>query len=259
MKEKGGHFLRAYALALAVHALLFLLFAGLIRNAAVVPGGGVQPVEIQLSGPGDAGGSGGPGGSPGPARAPRPPAPAPARAVSLPAPAPTIPPKPAPTPQVPSTASPAPASSPAPSPAPAPSDLPGASDWGDTVGGPPGTGGSGGGAPGSGGSGGSGVGSGSGPPATIADIDPTPIQPISAPYPAGAKRLGQQGLVKVRADIDSQGLVVDCQVLVTSGFASLDNAALQAVRSTKFLPARKYGRTVASSIIIPVRFRLTQN
>ncbi len=56
-----------------------------------------------------------------------------------------------------------------------------------------------------------------------------------------------------------QGFVVSCQVVASSGYPSLDKAAVQAVKSTRFLPARKNGRTVASSIIIPVRFKLTQD
>ncbi len=55
MTEKGGHFGRALALALAAHALLFLLFAQLVRNAVVVAGARVQPVEIELAGPGSPG------------------------------------------------------------------------------------------------------------------------------------------------------------------------------------------------------------
>jgi protein TonB len=97
------------------------------------------------------------------------------------------------------------------------------------------------------------------PPPTLSDIDPVPLQSISAPYPASARKLGQQGLVKVRADIDDQGIVTEDKISASSGFASLDNAALDAVKRTRFLPAVKNGRSVASSIIIRVRFQLTQN
>ena len=252
MKEQGGHFVRAYALALAAHALLFLLLAALIRSSALVPAGGMQPVEIQLSGPRPAGGSGGPGTAPAQAPAPRPPAPARAVTRLVPAPAP-----PAPAPAPARSPAPAPAESPAPAPAeppaPAPADLPGQADWGDTAGGPGGMVGAGGGA--SGGAGGAA----GGPPGTISDIDPAPIQPISAGYPAAARRLGQQGLVKIQAEIDSRGQVVDCKVIATSGFPSLDNAALQAVKAMRFLPARRNGKTISSGIIIPVRFKLTEN
>ena len=116
---------------------------------------------------------------------------------------------------------------------------------------------------GSGGTGGSGAGTADtggpaevSPVATIADIDPVPIREITAAYPSSAKRLGQEGLVKIQADIDRSGAVVDSRVTRSSGFASLDNAALDAVKNARFLPALKNGRTVEASIIIPIRFRL---
>ena len=125
------------------------------------------------------------------------------------------------------------------------------------------------GGPGTGGPGSSGTGGGSvagtadaggpaevSPVATIADIDPVPIREITAAYPTSAKRLGQEGLVKIQADIDTSGTVVDSRVTRSSGFASLDNAALDAVKNTRFLPALKNGRAVEASIIIPIRFRL---
>jgi protein TonB len=95
-------------------------------------------------------------------------------------------------------------------------------------------------------------------PATIADIDPVPLQPIAAPYPPRARRLGQQGLVKIRAEIDDQGIVVAAQISVSSGFGDLDNAALDAVKNARFLPAKKNGRSVASIFVKPIRFRLQQ-
>jgi protein TonB len=285
MKEKGGHLGRAFALALGAHALLFVLFAHLIRNAAAVPVAGVQPIEIQLSGPGTPGQAapgpgvaGAPGG--GTPRAPRThlqrsSAPVATKAPKLPlAPSPQTEPQrpvtpdagrqpqqpvvPAPQPSEASTAAPRPTTAPAAAAA-SPPASPGSDSgllgtgggWGDL---PDGSGAGGGGAGGSTGS----PSPGGSFPAAVSDIDPTPIRPLTAPYPANAKRLGQQGLVKIRADVDNQGFVVGCRVVSTSGYASLDSAAVQAVRSARFLPARKNGRTVASSIIIPVRFKLTQ-
>ena len=58
--------------------------------------------------------------------------------------------------------------------------------------------------------------------------------------------------MKIQADINRSGAVVDSRVTRSSGFASLDNAALDAVKNTGFLPALKNGRTVEASIIIPI-------
>jgi len=95
--------------------------------------------------------------------------------------------------------------------------------------------------------------------ATLADIDAVPLKPIAASYPASARRLGQQGLVKIRADIDAQGSVAADQISVSSGFAALDNAALDAVKNARFLPAMRNGKPVPSTIVIPIRFALSAN
>jgi TonB family protein len=280
MTEKGGHFGRALALALAAHALLFLLFAQLARNAVVVAGARVQPVEIELAGSGSPGppGASAPGGTraPGSHRSGAAPPPVPASAPQAHSPRPVAPAAPSALqaqvraqartqlpvqqPAEASTAAPAPVLSTQPAPdLPAPplsssgSGLPGTGNgWGDSPGGS-------GAGEGGGGGGGANGSSGGSFPAAISDIDPTPLQKPTAPYPASARRLGQQGLVKIRADVDVQGFVVSCQVVASSGYDSLDKAAVQAVKSTRFMPAKKNGRTVASSIIIPVRFKLTQD
>ncbi len=84
------------------------------------------------------------------------------------------------------------------------------------------------------------------------------MAPISPAYPSAARRLGQQGLVKIQADVSTDGIVISCLIVVSSGFASLDNAALEAVRSARFMPAVKNGRPVEALLIVPIRFRLTR-
>ena len=264
MKEKGAHFVRAFALALAAHALLFLLFAWVIRKAATVPGVATQPIEIQFSGSGGTKGDSRNPDSPLTVRSPHP------LTVQKPIARPLA--RPAVSSAVQQQTKPAEASSPAPAvavPAP-PTEAPlqtappasgpsllGTNGVREDFPNEPEKGGNGLNGP-SGGPLGDGL-SGSGAPATVSDIDPAPIQPITAPYPPSARRLGQQGLVKIQADIDDQGVVVACKIVSSSGFASLDSEALEAARSARFMPARKNGKSVASSIIIPVRFRLTQN
>jgi protein TonB len=65
--------------------------------------------------------------------------------------------------------------------------------------------------------------------------------------------------VKVETDIDANGAVTACRVAVSSGFGSLDKAALDAVQQARFLPAMKNGKRVALKIVIPIRFQLTRN
>jgi len=56
-------------------------------------------------------------------------------------------------------------------------------------------------------------------------------------YPAQARRLGQEGIVRVRFNVTSDGTVTDVQVEESSGFQSLDNAAVDAVIASSPVPA----------------------
>jgi protein TonB len=62
--------------------------------------------------------------------------------------------------------------------------------------------------------------------------------------------------VTISAFIDETGRVVSAVVLDSSGHQSLDAAALEAVKRTRFHPAEREARPVSSPLIIPVRFRL---
>jgi protein TonB len=71
-------------------------------------------------------------------------------------------------------------------------------------------------------------------------------------YPPDAARLDEQGGVVVLIHVLPDGAVGGAEVVDTSGFASLDNAALVAVRLWHFLPALKDGRAVPFDM--PFRF-----
>jgi protein TonB len=75
-------------------------------------------------------------------------------------------------------------------------------------------------------------------------------------YPRASKRLGEEGVVKVRLDISVVGTTTHATIIQTSGFDRLDKAALKAVKNWKFNPAIKGGRPVETSIDIPVRFNI---
>jgi periplasmic protein TonB len=86
--------------------------------------------------------------------------------------------------------------------------------------------------------------------------DPLPSGAIEVSYPALARRLNQQGVVSVQAEIDDQGKVISARVYASSGHRLLDAAALEAVKKTRFIPSRRDGKPIASSFIVPIRFRL---
>jgi periplasmic protein TonB len=62
--------------------------------------------------------------------------------------------------------------------------------------------------------------------------------------------------VKIAVLIDESGALVSSEVLVSSGHASLDRAALEAVRHALFSPALLAGKAVLCRVIIPIRFQL---
>ncbi|MHB1246564.1 MAG: energy transducer TonB [Sulfuriferula sp.] len=76
------------------------------------------------------------------------------------------------------------------------------------------------------------------------------------PYPLMARRNGYQGTVVVRAEVSVGGDCLQAQVEKSSGYAVLDQAALEAVKQWRFLPARRGNQTVAAWVEVPVTFRL---
>jgi protein TonB len=78
-------------------------------------------------------------------------------------------------------------------------------------------------------------------------------------YPHTSAALGEQGLVVVRMTIGADGLVSAVDLLQTSGYPRLDEAALAAIAKWRFTPAVVNGAPVESRQILPVRFQLNRN
>jgi protein TonB len=75
-------------------------------------------------------------------------------------------------------------------------------------------------------------------------------------YPYAARRRGQEGRVVLEVEVLADGGAGAVAVARSSGVASLDRAAVDAVRRWRFRPARRNGRTVRSTVRVPVRFAL---
>lgn len=74
-------------------------------------------------------------------------------------------------------------------------------------------------------------------------------------YPELAVKAGIEGKVYIKAWIDETGNVYDAEVSKGIG-AGCDEAALNAVKETKFKPAKQRNKPVKTTITIPVVFRL---
>ncbi len=89
---------------------------------------------------------------------------------------------------------------------------------------------------------------------------PEPIGGIQAiqskiVYPEIAKRAGVEGKVYVLAFVDENGDVRDAKIIKGIG-AGCDEAALDAVKKTKFKPGKQRGKPVRVQVSIPVVFKL---
>jgi protein TonB len=74
-------------------------------------------------------------------------------------------------------------------------------------------------------------------------------------YPEIAKRAGVEGKVYVLAFVDESGIVTDAKIIKGIG-AGCDEAALDAVKKTKFKPGKQRGKAVRVQVSIPVVFKL---
>ena len=86
--------------------------------------------------------------------------------------------------------------------------------------------------------------------------DASPVTPISPDYPAAALRARQEGLVVLRAQLGADGLPTSVDVVQSSRSRDLDRAAQAAVRGARFAPAMRDGKPIASTVEVPVDFRL---
>lgn len=110
-------------------------------------------------------------------------------------------------------------------------------------------------------------------PAAAAPPQPLPAGPVvlsselavacperSAPvYPAPSRRLGEEGIVVLRVEIDETGRIAAARIGSSSGHARLDEAALGAVRTWRCTPAQRDGHPVRAVGLQPFKFVLQGN
>ena len=88
------------------------------------------------------------------------------------------------------------------------------------------------------------------------DLAPRAKSAIKPIYPEIAQEAGIEGVVVVQAFIDDRGRVKETLIFKGVPNTGLDEAAMEAIRRTKFHPAEQRERPVAVWISIPVNFRL---
>ena len=88
------------------------------------------------------------------------------------------------------------------------------------------------------------------------DDPPVARSPINPVYPEIAQEAGIEGTVIVQAFINAKGVVEETIVLKGVPNTGLDEAAAEAIRKTRFKPAKQRDRPVGVWISIPVHFTL---
>lgn len=96
---------------------------------------------------------------------------------------------------------------------------------------------------------------GEGPVVTTA---PRVVKSEQPPYPAAARRLGEEGSVVLRVRVDALGRAEIVEVATSSGSPRLDDAAVRSVQRWRFDPARAGTQAVAGWVSLKVTFRLTE-
>lgn len=82
-------------------------------------------------------------------------------------------------------------------------------------------------------------------------------QRVDPTYPPISRRLSEEGTVRLKVLVDERGRPREVQVAKSSGFARLDEAAMQAVRKWRFVAATNGANAVTAWTHVAVTFKLT--
>ncbi len=78
-------------------------------------------------------------------------------------------------------------------------------------------------------------------------------------YPAISRRMGEEGKLILRVELDESGHIDDARVVDSSGYERLDKAALEAVKSWQCRPSMRNGQPVRAVALQPFNFVLQGN
>lgn len=104
----------------------------------------------------------------------------------------------------------------------------------------------------------SGAGSGSSNSGSRQIAPPRILSKVEPAYPEGARSAGLEGTVQLKIQILANGAPGDITVNRSSGYDSLDEAAITAVRQWRFIPAKNQdsGVSIVCYTTMPIVFRL---
>ena len=88
---------------------------------------------------------------------------------------------------------------------------------------------------------------------------PKPLESNVPPkYPADALRMRAEGTAQLRITVSREGQVMEIEIKQSSGWPSLDQAAVEAVSKWRFQRQATMFTSSSQSVILPVRFALNR-
>jgi len=81
------------------------------------------------------------------------------------------------------------------------------------------------------------------------------LKMLKPDYPILARKLGKEGKVLLRLFIDELGKVANVEVIEKAGYG-FDEAAIEAMKASTFMPAKVDGKATACKALVPVKFTL---
>jgi len=84
------------------------------------------------------------------------------------------------------------------------------------------------------------------------------LESMRPPYPKRAREMGWEGTVVLRVEVKPDGTVGEASIHRTSGYITLDEAALVAVKRWRFSPPTDGAFSFATVVDVPVRFDLKE-
>lgn len=97
------------------------------------------------------------------------------------------------------------------------------------------------------------------PPAAIKQIPASAVRYLKEPrmtVPLMSKRLRESGVVHLRVVVDVRGQPREIGLARSSGFARLDEQALQDMRSARFVPQTENGQPIEWEVIAPMSYEV---
>lgn len=93
-------------------------------------------------------------------------------------------------------------------------------------------------------------------PVTPAQFDVDTLHNPPPRYPYSARRSHEEGRVLLKVLVSAEGSPLSVTLLKTSGVPALDDAALEVVKTWRFIAARRGDRAIEQWLNVPIRFHL---